>query len=69
MTAQNSKEPWLLQTDALKSIPVPYAEQELHVEDTSAKKYWEPGARRKPTAPKVKQAAFQWFIDVYWCLY
>ena len=43
------------------------AEQEL--EDTSKKKYWEPGAGRKPTAPKVRQATFQWFIDVYWCLY
>ena len=45
------------------------AEQELHVEDTSKKKYRQPGAGRKPTAPEVRQAAFQWFIDVFWCLY
>ena len=43
------------------------AEQEL--EDTTKKKYREPGAERKPTAPEVRQVEFQWFIDVYWCLY
>ena len=67
VTAQNLKEPWLLQTDAFEKYTSTEAEQEL--EDTSKKKYWEPGAGRKPTAPKVRQATFQWFIDVYWCLY
>lgn len=34
------------------------------VEVNSKKKFREPGAGRKPAAPEVRQALFEWFVDV-----